>query len=83
MLRLGRGGSAVNFIVASSRRDARALTGYGAAEIVLQLGLGRILATAVGFVAFVANLFNHWPQAEDGLKARNRSPAAALEARNR
>jgi hypothetical protein len=42
-----------------------ALTGYGATEIVLQLGLGRILATAVGFVAFVANLLNDWPQPED------------------
>jgi hypothetical protein len=42
-----------------------ALTGYGATEIVLQLGLGRILATAVGFVAFVANLLKGWPQPED------------------
>ena len=42
-----------------------ALTGYGATEVVLQLGLGRILATAVGFVAFVANLLNDWPKPED------------------
>jgi hypothetical protein len=48
-------------------RDARAVCPHrlGATEIVLQLGLGRILATAVGFVAFVANLLKGWPQPED------------------
>jgi hypothetical protein len=34
-------------------------------EIVLQLGLGRILTAAVGFIAFVANFLNDWPQPED------------------